>query len=61
MDNYYFTLNPNSKKFLEYLVALWFDHFNNNNSNLFSFYSKLVQQALLDYPVSLCIIANTRV
>lgn len=59
MDNYYFTLDSNAKKFIEYLVGAW------NQSRLqkhkdFSFYSKLLVLAIDFYPIVVPLLSSIR-
>ena len=55
MDNYYFNLEPNSKKFLEHSCLVW-----KNASPASNLETQLIREIIKNYPISVPILASVR-
>jgi hypothetical protein len=61
MDNYYFTLDNNAKKYVQYLVNEWIRLVNSNEVKLASICLSLMQNLITLYPISLPLFCTTRI
>lgn len=61
MDNYYFTLDNNAKKYVQYLVNDWIRLLNSNEAKLSSISLSLMENLITLYPVSLPLFCTTRI
>lgn len=59
IDNYYFTLDSNAKKFIEYLVQVW-DESRVESSPELPFYSKIIKSLVELYPIAIPILCSVR-
>ena len=57
MDNYYFTLDQNAKRFIQYIVEEWETEKAAENN----FYSELILILIEKYPVCVPILSNIRI
>jgi hypothetical protein len=61
MDNFYFTLDNNSKRYIHYLASEWYNLINNKQENnaliLISFIRNLISQ----YPIAIPLLSATRI
>lgn len=60
IDNYYFTLDSNSKKFIEYLVHTWNQQRLSSGQD-FVFYNELIKNLIQNYPIAVPLLSSTRV
>jgi hypothetical protein len=58
MDNYYFTLDGNSKRFIQYLILEWHQSLNGPSNK---FYSNLIVNMIQEYPICIPILSNVRI
>lgn len=61
MDNYYFTLDSNAKRYVQYLVSNWIDLVNNKQERLASITLSFMKNLIQAYPISLPLFCTTRV
>lgn len=58
MDNYYFTLDNNSKRFIQFIAS---NCTSNNASEIDSTTTLILKKLTADYPISLPLLSSTRV
>lgn len=58
MDNYYFTLDSNAKRFIQFIVDEWSA---DDQSTKHSFFSCLIKLLIKNHPVGIPILCNIRI
>lgn len=59
MDNYYFNLDSNGKKFVEYAVTEWNEQ-RKNAGPLLNFYTSLLTELVAEYPITIPLLSSVR-
>ena len=61
MDNYYFTLDNNGKKYVQFIVNEWYNLLANREDKKASVCLSLMQNLISLYPIALPIFCTTRI